>query len=297
MTQQQHSKPSLTRRNFVKAGALACATGLFALNGCTLEEVKNSQLASDFKGIESKQYGIVINVSLLNAMGEDFIQYIIDSCHSYHNVPKIDNPKHSVDWIWTQSFEEAFDEITSEYVDEKTKSYAYPVMCNHCTEPQCVRVCPTQTTFKRPDGIVMMDYHRCIGCRFCMSACPYGARNLNFMDPRPYVDKKTMNPGYPTRSKGVVEKCTLCYERIDQGFLPVCVEASLGCIIFGDLTDENSEIRKALSNAFSIRRRVGLGTGPNVYYIFDEDTLSLYTNGFDLDGVIGFEGDLLEGGE
>ena len=298
MTTQQHSERSLTRRNFVKAGALACATGLFALNGCTLEEVKNSQLASEFQGIENKQYGLAINVSMLDALGgQEFIDSIIAACHSYHNVPKIDDPKKSMDWIWTQSYEEAFSDIASTYVDEKTASYAYPVMCNHCTDPQCVRVCPTQTTFKRPDGIVMMDYHRCIGCRFCMSACPYGARSFNFMDPRPYVDKESMNPGYPTRSKGVVEKCTLCYELIDQGSVPVCVQAAYGCITFGDLTDENSEIRQVLSQAFSIRRRVELGTGPNVYYIFDEETASLYANGLNLGGAHGFEGDLLEGGE
>lgn len=294
MLKHDYTASSLDRRSFIKVGALACASGLFALNGCSMQETTKDEIASQFKGIENKQYGLVINVSALAALGgEGFIASIIDACHTYHNVPQIDEPKHSIDWIWTQSFEEAFSEISSDYVDEQTKALSYPVLCNHCTDPQCVRVCPTQTTFKRADGIVMMDYHRCIGCRFCMTACPYGARSLNFMDPRPYVDSASMNPGYPTRSKGVVEKCTLCYERIDKGELPVCVEASAGCIIFGDLTDENSEIRQVLANAFSIRRRVELGTGPNVYYIFDEAMVGEdATFGGDIvfDDLVEFEG-------
>lgn len=266
MANTKHAPRSMDRRDFVKVGAVACASSLLVLNGCSLQETSNAEIASQFQGIESKQYGLVINVTKLNELG--IIPDIVSACHTYHNVPNIANEKHAIDWIWTQSFEEAFSEISSDYVDEATKALEYPVLCNHCTEPQCVRVCPTQTTFKRADGIVMMDYHRCIGCRFCMTACPYGARSLNFMDPKPYVVEK--NQEYPTRSKGVVEKCTLCYERIDKGELPLCVEESQGCITFGDLTDESSEIRQVLANAFSIRRRVELGTGPNVYYIFED---------------------------
>ncbi len=151
-------------------------------------------------------------------------------------------------------------------MSEEIKRMKFPVLCNHCEEPSCVRVCPTQATFKRPDGIVAMDYHRCIGCRFCMAACPYGARSFNFFDPRPYIEQ--VNPELPTRTKGVVEKCTFCVERIDKGLAPVCVEASGGAIIFGDLDDPQSEVRKALRENFAIKRKVELGTGPNIYYIF-----------------------------
>ncbi|MBO4353137.1 MAG: 4Fe-4S dicluster domain-containing protein [Eggerthellaceae bacterium] len=257
----------MERRDFIKAGALTCVSGMLALSGCTFQEVSNEEVVKQSqKVIGDKQYGFAINVTKLNELG--IIDDIIEACHSAHNVPKIDDPKRSIDWIWTQSFSEAFIDYDSEYMDEKTLSLEYPVLCNHCTEPPCVRACPTQTTFKRSDGIVVMDYHRCIGCRFCMSACPYGARSLNFSDPRLYLDE--VEPGYPTRSKGVVEKCTMCYELIDAGKLPICAEASQGAIVFGDLKDESSEIRKVLARAFSIRRRVELGTGPNVYYIFED---------------------------
>ena len=140
-----------------------------------------------------------------------------------------------------------------------------PVMCNHCEEPPCVRVCPTRATFKRADGIVEMDYHRCIGCRFCMAACPYGARSLNFSDPVDYLE--TVNSEYPVRTRGVIEKCMMCADRIDKGLMPLCAEASNGTILFGDLNDPDSEVSRALEESFAVRRRASLGTGPSVYYI------------------------------
>lgn len=257
----------MRRREFVKAGAAVCAASLLTLTGCSTQETSNEEIVSDVNSsIEDKQYGLVINVTKINEL--NIIDNIISICHREHNVPNTGSAKTSIDWIWTQSFEEAFSDLDTGYVDEATKALDFPVLCNHCTNPPCVRACPTQTTFKRADGIVSMDYHRCIGCRFCMSACPYGARSLNFSDPRKYLNYE--NPNYPTRSKGVVEKCTLCYERIDKGEAPLCAEYSQGTIIFGDLKNPNSAPRAALAKAFSIRRRSELGTGPNVYYIFED---------------------------
>jgi molybdopterin-containing oxidoreductase family iron-sulfur binding subunit len=111
----------------------------------------------------------------------------------------------------------------------------------------------------------MMDFHRCIGCRFCMAACPYGARSFNFRDPRPFI--KETNLKFPTRMKGVVEKCSFCAERLAEGKLPACVEASNGILIFGDLDDPQSEVRQILRENYTIRRKQNLGTGPSVYYI------------------------------
>ena len=112
----------------------------------------------------------------------------------------------------------------------------------------------------------MMDWHRCIGCRYCMAACPYGSRSFNWTDPRP--DIANQDPDFPTRTKGVVEKCNLCEERLGRGELPLCV---LACpqkaMIFGDLDDPDSTVRRALRRHYTIRRKPELGTNPQVYYI------------------------------
>ena len=114
-----------------------------------------------------------------------------------------------------------------------------------------MRVCPTQATWKREDGIVMMDWHRCIGCRYCMAACPYGSRSFNWLDPRPYIHNP--NPEFPTRTKGVVEKCNFCAERLGTGRPPACVEACPEkALVFGDLADpaladpRNCSVRAAI---------------------------------------------------
>jgi len=129
-----------------------------------------------------------------------------------------------------------------------------------------VRVCPTQATWKRDDGIVDMDWHRCIGCRYCMAACPYGSRSFNWMDPRRYIQHP--NAEFPTRTKGVVEKCTFCTERLVAGRLPGCVEACPEkALVFGNLADPHSPIRELLAKRQHLRRRPELGTGPAVFYI------------------------------
>jgi molybdopterin-containing oxidoreductase family iron-sulfur binding subunit len=115
----------------------------------------------------------------------------------------------------------------------------------------------------------MMDEHRCIGCRYCMAACPYGARRFNWLDPR--LGLARVDPGFPTRTAGVVEKCTFCAERCRAGLEPLCVEASLrrGCnaIHFGLLEDAGSPVVLALRGRTVLRRRPELGTGPHVLYL------------------------------
>lgn len=195
---------------------------------------------------------------------EDY-QKCIDACNNIHNIPDFGNTKDEIKWIWKDSFEAAFPGQLNEYLPEAIKGKPFLLLCNHCENPPCVRVCPTQATFKRKDGIVMMDQHRCIGCRFCMAACPFGARSFNWRDPRPYIKKENLE--YPTRTIGVVEKCTFCFERLVKGLQPACVEASNGALIFGDLSDPNSEVRKILATRYSIRRKSELGTQPGVYYL------------------------------
>ncbi|MCF8024705.1 MAG: 4Fe-4S dicluster domain-containing protein [Desulfobacteraceae bacterium] len=217
---------------------------------------------------EAERWGMIIDTRKLN---ESICEKMQQACHSIHNVPdivgKFGNKKHEIKWIWPTEFRHAFPEREAEFLTEKLSHKSIiPVLCNHCDNPPCVQACPTKATFKREsDGIVMMDFHRCIGCRFCMAACPFGSRSFNFRDPRPAIKKE--NPDFPTRMRGVVEKCNFCAERLAVGKNPACVEASEGAMTFGDLNDPESEVRKLLAEEFAIRRKPNLGTFPSVLYI------------------------------
>jgi molybdopterin-containing oxidoreductase family iron-sulfur binding subunit len=135
-----------------------------------------------------------------------------------------------------------------------------PMMCQHCENPPCVDVCPTGASMKRADGIVLVDRHICIGCRYCMMACPYKARSFAH---EVVTDQKE----YAPRGKGTVESCTMCVHRVDEGGTPACVEAcnaaEHGAMIFGDLKDPNSEISKELEKhgGKQIRADLNLNTG------------------------------------
>jgi len=194
----------------------------------------------------------------------------IDACHLAHNVPAMEDPRHEVKWIWKEEFRHVFPDLVTPYTSAQVKEHSTMVLCNHCDNPPCVRVCPTQATWKRPDGIVMMDEHRCIGCRYCVAGCPYGSRSFNWKDPRPSLGKE-QNNDYPTRTKGVVEKCTFCTERLAVGKPPVCVEESerVGCgaLVFGDAGDPGSAVSAILREALVVRRKPALGTSPHVFYI------------------------------
>jgi len=214
------------------------------------------------KALRAKRWAMVID---LRKMNEEIAKKCIEACHRFHNVPHIPDKKREIKWIWTEPFEHAFPGQSHEFLGTELIEKPVLVLCNNCDNPPCVQVCPTKATFKREDGIVMMDMHRCIGCRFCMAACPYGSRSFNWMDPRPYIEKE--NPEYPTREKGVVEKCDFCAERLDKGLMPLCVEASEGAIIFGDLEDPESEVRRVLRERYSIQRKPELGTGPSIFYL------------------------------
>jgi Fe-S-cluster-containing dehydrogenase component len=190
----------------------------------------------------------------------------IAACHRAHNVPDFGNPKDDVHWIALEPLPQVLPALAHPRLAEAVRTLPLLVLCNHCENPPCVRVCPTKATFQRPDGIVMMDYHRCIGCRFCMAACPYGARSMNYRDPRPFIPR--LNPDFPTRAQGVVEKCNFCEERLARGILPACVAACRQkALTFGDLDDPRSAVRSLLGKSLSLRRRPELGTGPQVYYI------------------------------
>jgi molybdopterin-containing oxidoreductase family iron-sulfur binding subunit len=213
--------------------------------------------------LTAKRWALVIDTRKFESE-EDF-EPMIEICNKIHNVPKLENKRHEIKWIWTEEFKHAFPTQEHEFLADRVKHLSFLTLCNHCEKPACVRACPTKATFKRADGIVLMDFHRCIGCRFCMAACPYGSRSFNFRDPRPFI--KETNPKFPTRMKGVVEKCNFCAERLAVGKIPACVEVAGGALSFGDLEDPDSEVRKMLKSNFAIRRKPALGAGPSVFYI------------------------------
>lgn len=263
----------MDRRKFLKIAGL---TGVIGLGGKTaFDLIAPGEIDAALKHpplTKGKKFCMVIDMS---KMDDQVMDKSIEACHSIHNVPNLGNPKEEIKWIWKETYEHAFPGQGHEYIGDSYRDKNFPVLCNHCENPPCCRVCPTKATWKREDGVVMMDQHRCIGCRFCMAACPYGARSFNWGDPRQAPRDLNRefptNLEFPTRTKGVVEKCNLCAERLAKGDFPACVEAAgeirEGSLMFGDLDDPGSEVRTILRSRFSIRRKPELGTGPNVYYI------------------------------
>ncbi|MDQ7836061.1 MAG: 4Fe-4S dicluster domain-containing protein [Humidesulfovibrio sp.] len=252
-----------TRRNFLKFAGLTAAGLCVASAGSVIAAGTGSTIKDGEKALKAKRWGMVIDTK--KAGTKEAIDALAKACHSVHNVPDIPGTQ-NVKWIWAVGFEEAFDQPNN-YMDESLEKRQFAVLCNHCSSPSCVRVCPTKATYQRPDGIVAMDYHRCIGCRYCMAACPFGARSFNFMEPRLHLDLANLNKSFPTRMRGVVEKCNFCVDRLADGKIPACVEASQGALVFGDLSDPASEVRKVLREHYTIRRKPALGTEPGVYYI------------------------------
>jgi Fe-S-cluster-containing dehydrogenase component len=254
-----------TRREFVELSG-AC---LVALSGrkvlAVFQGAPKAPAVPSAGATARKRLGILIDTA--KCLRAQNCTRCIEACDRAHNIPDFQNPAHQIKWIWEEPFEDLFAASDTQYLEKDRKDALTPVMCNQCDDPPCVRVCPTGATWKREaDGIVMMDWHRCIGCRYCMAACPYGSRSFNWVDPRSHL--KSLNPDFPTRTQGVVEKCTFCAERLDQGKLPACVEACPEkAMVFGDLNDPQSEIRKLLASSYALRRKPELGTGPNVYYL------------------------------
>ncbi len=257
----------IDRRKFIKLAGLGVA-------GFTLRpamELTADEFMDDPRAMGGKRWAMVVDLN--KCLEQDNCTKCIDACHETHNVPKIENSKDEIKWIWKDTFHHAFHELGNPVLEEilgkESREQEHgPVLmlCNHCENPPCTKVCPTEATWRREDGIVMMDWHRCIGCRYCIVGCPYGARSFNWKNPRPLLD--SIDPDFPTRMRGVVEKCTFCEERISRGLQPACVEAcEAGALTFGDLEDSESKVRELITDNFTIRRKTSLGTQPQIYYI------------------------------
>lgn len=170
--------------------------------------------------------------------------------------------------------------------DGKLQMEFLPVSCQMCDNAPCEKVCPVKATYTDERGVVLINYDRCIGCRYCMSACPYGVRQFNWAStkkskeaakyrqdygygyPDPHFDKDGSLVYAPDRPKGVVEKCTFCIQYIDNGELPACVRACPSrARIFGDLDDPSSEVSRLVKERQSFRLLEELGTQPKVFYL------------------------------
>lgn len=259
-----------SRRQFLKVAGLSlfgltahgALPGVARAAGEAANPAQPAVYRSPAEAFHGRHWGMVIDTRKFDS--PEKFEAVINACHTYHNVPTIPG-KQEIKWIWTDGYRQTFTDQMDNYPAKEILERKYLMLCNHCVNPACTRVCPTQATFSRRDGIVVMDYHRCIGCRFCMAACPFGARSFNFRDPKPHI--ADTNQSFPARMRGVVEKCTFCSELLAKGQMPRCVEASEGAIVFGDLGDPESDVRKVLAENFTIRRKPTLGTEPSVYYI------------------------------
>jgi molybdopterin-containing oxidoreductase family iron-sulfur binding subunit len=182
----------------------------------------------------------------------------LDACRHENNVAFFGDDLWDIHWIRKVKIEKKD--------DPEAEAKSVLLLCNHCDKPPCAQVCPVQATYKRDDGIVIVDHHRCIGCRYCMIACPYNARYFNFKD-----NEEWPNQDHPKRSHGVAEGCNLCAHRLDRGMVPACVETcanmGAGAIMIGDLNDPDSNISRLITNTTVKRIKEDLGTEPKVYYV------------------------------
>lgn len=277
-----------SRREFLKkvgyaAAGAGCTFPLLAAAGSALTEGGHAVAL----GSGGTQWCMVVDIQ--RCMKEEVRGACREACHEAHNVPTIPDPKEEIKWIWTERYQNAFPDQSSRRTGHYAHTHATDplngkpvlVLCNHCTEPACTKVCPTVATWRREeDGIVMMDMHRCIGCRYCMAACPYGARSFNWSDPREHapLNKGKITPGFPTRSKGVVEKCNFCAERLRDGLEPACVAKAREitgeeepALWFGNLADADDPVVDVLRREHTIVRKPSAGTSPNVFYILPKE--------------------------
>ena len=278
---------SIDRRDFLKSlGGICAAVGLSAAAGAVvpgrLEASSGGTALEDATAGSAVRWGMAINTRLFTSDADfDRCQ---EACHSIHNVPNFGNIKDEIKWCWKATYHEAYPSKAAQFLPEGADERGALVMCNHCENPPCVRACPTKATFKAANGITMMDMHRCIGCRFCMAACPFGARSFNWRNPRVSPTElyggRQITPEFPTRERGVVEKCNFCQERIASGpvpmkgeelseaQMPACVLAApKGALTFGNLKDPSSKVRQMLNENHSITRKSEAGTNPSIFYI------------------------------
>lgn len=229
------------RRKFL-GGLVGTAAVATVAPGVFLREVQAKP--ADEAASNKVRWGMLIDTNKLNDGGDA----CIEACkkeHGWGNDPK-SNDAQQAQWIRKVKVTE---KMTGHEV-------TLPVMCQHCETAPCVDVCPTGASMKRADGIVQVNKHICIGCRYCMMACPYKARSFVH---ETIVDQRPDTP----RGKGTVESCNMCVNRVDEGKNPACVDAAPQAMLFGDLNDPDSKISQVLKKfgGTQIRADLGLNTG------------------------------------
>jgi molybdopterin-containing oxidoreductase family iron-sulfur binding subunit len=296
---EKKADSSASRRHFLKAAA--CALGGAALAGCKAdvwqaflqhqlyelspEEVKGviARLERTYKA----KCGKDVRVGIEPALKDVEFGYALDlsrcigcrrcvyACVKENNQSR--NPQ--IHWIRVLQMDKERGVnvhqsdlyYNPEQVPEEGHIYM-PVQCHQCKNPPCVKVCPVRATWQEPDGITVVDYNWCIGCRYCMAACPYGARHFNWGEPGLPADEMntaTHYLGNRPRFKGVVEKCTFCIQRARKGLYPACVEiCPTGTRKFGNLLDPASEVRYILENKRVFIFKEELNTQPRFFYYY-----------------------------
>jgi molybdopterin-containing oxidoreductase family iron-sulfur binding subunit len=281
----------VSRREFASVAAAAAAG--FLLTACgprRLQEMPREQLLRAIREMErtyAERYGTGVTVSDAGPQPGVEFAYALDisrcigcrqcvyACVEENNQSR--DPQ--VHWIRVLSmnqeegvdFAHADPYYQPDQVPEAGRFYV-PVQCQQCSNAPCTKVCPTKATWTEPDGIVVIDYDWCIGCRYCMSACPYGARHFNWSEPS--IPEGELNPkthylGNRPRPRGVVEKCTFCIQRTRAGGYPACVEVCpVGARKFGNLLDPESEIRYILENKRVLVLKKELNTVPRFFYFY-----------------------------
>jgi len=238
---------SVNRRQFLAAGGAALAAAALA-PGMRLIELAQAR-SPDEAASKLQRWGLLVDTTRC----AEGCSACVTACNEENGLNQHDRPEIEAQWIRTVTLR---DQQTG-YVQ------TLPMMCQHCAEPPCVDVCPTGASFKRADGIVLVDKHICIGCRYCMMACPYKARSFV------HEDITGQKPNVP-RGKGTVESCTLCVHRVDTGRIPACVEACNAdagkAMMFGDLNDPASEIAKRIATQPSMEIRADLNLDTGVRY-------------------------------
>ncbi len=303
------STDPLTRRSFIKFGALAsffAAGGAAALSplldldpDVSIDEflqqhydrLTPEKMAAILKRIEEKiekEQGVKANVQDIKPL--DGAQYAyalnigrcigcrrcVHACVEENNQsrePRIEYIRVLEMPQGTLNVEKSDHYYDREEVPAEGKYYM-PVQCHQCENPPCVKACPVKATWKEPDGIVVVDYNWCIGCRYCEAACPYWARRFNFS--KPSIPSEEINPdmaylGNRIRPQGTMEKCTFCLRRVRQGLYPACAEACpTGARQFGNIADQDNEINYILKNKRVYILKEDAGTIPRFYYWFDK---------------------------